>query len=61
MDLGKEPIQELNMIRDIILEEAQSDQNFQDPSRIVLIREFVAPNLVKRLTKVITANIKVSE
>ena len=61
MDLGKEPIQELNMIRDIILEEAQSNKNFQDPSRIVLIREFVAPNLVKRLTKVITANIKVSE
>lgn len=49
------------MIRDIILEEAQSDQNLQDSSRIVLIREFVAPNLVKRLTKVVTANIKVSE
>ena len=49
------------MIRDIILEEAQSDQNLQDSSRIVLIREFVAPNLVRRLTKVVTANIKVSE
>ena len=49
------------MIRDIILEEAQSDQNLPDSSRIVLIRDFVAPNLVKRLTQVVTANKKVSE